>query len=561
MAVDSAHDNPEDNDFARTMAELTGAMNLLGIIAMIVSGFLVTNVMNTVILEQRRQIGAMKTLGATLIDNFLIYAGMALVYGMIGTALGLLLAVPIAASAARPVASWLAAYIEGYQFSPDGLSMGAVMGLVVPVFASLVPVLQTTRLSILDAVTDMGISSTFGQSRLARGIGRLPLPIPVAQAVSNIWQKRGRLTLTMLTLTVAGGAFMGATAVGTSMDSWFVNLIGIHNYQIRISPQRASDYDQIAAHVREVEGVDGVYPGLDVLVSIPDFVSIVPISEGSDQVVIAGLDPATPAYKFNLMAGTGWQNDPSRAGMVISRSVAEALDKQVGDTLTFVVNGQSHSYEIIGIDAYVFDGIFMDWRELARVAGYVDTDGQPLVGSAYVMLDGEPSIEAVNAKIDEITAVLSALNIQGTYHNRIEIEDMIAEEASVISLIFQLMSVVMAAVGAVGLMAALSMAVFERQKEIGVMRSIGARSRAVMGQFMLEGVFIGLIAWVMAIPISVVLSRGLLSVLPIIYLELDFPLYLIAYGLAGVLVVVGLASLGPSLMASRKTVADILRYQ
>lgn len=69
-----------------------------------------------------------------------------------------------------------------------------------------------------------------------------------------------------------------------------------------------------------------------------------------------------------------------------------------------------------------------------------------------------------------------------------------------------------------------------------------------MGQFMLEGMFVGLIAWVMAIPISMVLSQGLLGVLPIPYLELDFPFYLVGVGLAGILTAAALANQGPALI-------------
>ena len=40
-------------------------LTILAIVAMIVANFLVTNVINTVIAEQREQIGAMKAIGAT----------------------------------------------------------------------------------------------------------------------------------------------------------------------------------------------------------------------------------------------------------------------------------------------------------------------------------------------------------------------------------------------------------------------------------------------------------------------------------------------------------------
>jgi ABC-type lipoprotein release transport system permease subunit len=57
------------------------------------------------------------------------------------------------------------------------------------------------------------------------------------------------------------------------------------------------------------------------------------------------------------------------------------------------------------------------------------------------------------------------------------------------------------------------------------------------------------------------MSQGLLEMIPVDYLDLMYPPQLVFFGLVGVLGVVALASLWPSLMASRKTVSEILRYQ
>ena len=562
VAAFTYQDNPDENFMVSVISDLTGAMDALGIVAMVVSGFLVTNVLNTVILEQRRQIGAMKSLGATFADTFRIYAGMALFYGIIGTTLGLLLAIPVAANTARPIASWLGAYIEGYKISPLGIGVGLTMGLLVPMFAAFVPVLQSSRISILDAVTDLGIASSWGKSRIARLIGKLPFPVVVRQALSNIWQKKGRLTLTIATLTLAVGAFMGATAIGSTLDGFVDDLVGIHDYEIRITPQRAEDYDRLTSLVTEnIEGVTAVYPGVDVAVRVPGFVSETPLKEGSDQITASGFDPATPTYKFDLLEGSGWEDDPTRPGIVIARPIAEQLNKNVGDTLEFEINGEEFSYEIIGVDAYLFDVIFMNWEVLADISGYVDASEQPLASTAFVFLSGDASIDTIEDKIDDITTLLSDNGIQGTYHNQPEAAELQAEQTTMLSLIFQTMSIAMAAVGAIGLLAALSMAVLERQKEIGVMRSVGARSRTVMSQFMTEGILIGVVSWLVAIPISVVMAIGFLSLLPGDYMRLDYPPELIAIGLVGVLMVVTVASLWPSFTASRKTIAHILRYQ
>ena len=68
---------------------------MLAIMAMVVSGFLVANVISAIVLEQNRQIGVMKSLGATRWDNLLIYSGIALAYGLIGLIPGVLVGVPL----------------------------------------------------------------------------------------------------------------------------------------------------------------------------------------------------------------------------------------------------------------------------------------------------------------------------------------------------------------------------------------------------------------------------------------------------------------------------------
>jgi ABC-type antimicrobial peptide transport system permease subunit len=116
-------------------------------------------------------------------------------------------------------------------------------------------------------------------------------------------------------------------------------------------------------------------------------------------------------------------------------------------------------------------------------------------------------------------------------------------------------------VGAIGLLATLSMAVFERQKEIGVMRSIGAGSVAVAGQFLVEGILVGVIAWVIGVPLSILLAQGLAAALPFGVTDIDYPPISLLIGLAGMIIVATISSLWPSISAARKTVSEILRYQ
>ena len=119
-----------------------------------------------------------------------------------------------------------------------------------------------------------------------------------------------------------------------------------------------------------------------------------------------------------------------------------------------------------------------------------------------------------------------------------------------------------AAVGMIGLLSSLSMSVFERQKEIGVMRSVGATSYTIVFLFLVEGLIVGLIAWLIGIPFSYALNRTLIYQFHFENaIGSNYPPLTLLLGLGGMLVIATAASLWPSITAARKTVSDILRYQ
>jgi putative ABC transport system permease protein len=65
---------------------------------------------------------------------------------------------------------------------------------------------------------------------------------------------------------------------------------------------------------------------------------------------------------------------------------------------------------------------------------------------------------------------------------------------------------VMIVVGGIGLATTMSVAVLERQREIGVLRAIGARGRAILGMVQLEGLGLALLGWLLSLPLSVPVS-------------------------------------------------------
>ena len=138
----------------------------------------------------------------------------------------------------------------------------------------------------------------------------------------------------------------------------------------------------------------------------------------------------------------------------------------------------------------------------------------------------------------------------------------ISEIFTTIQVILSAVALLIALVGALGLLTTLSMSVYERQKEIGVMRSIGAGSSTVALQFLTEGLVVGVIAWLVGLPLAAGVELLLLNVTGFNEtFPFTFPVSAAVIGLVGMLVITTIASLWPSIAASRKTVSDILRYQ
>ena len=558
-------EDPDDSFIVGQVTAVTDVLNVLAIMSMVVSGFLVVNVISTIIVEQKRQIGVMKSIGSSRFDVFFIYGGMALIFGVIGTVLGVALGIPAAAMMASELAPFALTYVDGFQISLTGIGLAVALGLLVPTVVSILPVLNGMRVKIVDAMMDVGIASDWGTGWQAHAIQALPLPIGIRQAISNIAQKKGRLALTGFTLTLAVASFMGVVAVLMTINAEIDDFFGDLPYDLTISPQDGQNFETMEATLlNNSDEIDTVFPGYFTTGRLIGYEAAedVEITGGSDQVAFIGIDPASEVLDIELSDGEGWKNDPSLNGVILSDVHAAQLDVSSGDTVTVSLNSQPHELTVIGIRDTVDDTLIIRWDSLATMAGFVDENGQPLTNQLYVgLVDDDPSLEAIDDVIGNVEEVMLNNGIPADYLNRVEEAETSAMGVQVFGIIFGIMAGVMAAVGAVGLLAALSMAVFERQKEIGVLRSVGASSSSILSQFLTEGVMIGLIAWIVALPLSYVLGEGLLGSLPFEGITYDYPVPVPFIGFIGVVLLSALASLLPAISASRKTVSDILRYQ
>jgi putative ABC transport system permease protein len=119
-------------------------------------------------------------------------------------------------------------------------------------------------------------------------------------------------------------------------------------------------------------------------------------------------------------------------------------------------------------------------------------------------------------------------------------------------------------VGAIALSGVLSLNVIERTREIGVMRAIGASSWTVSRLFIGEGLILGWLSWLIALPLSIPAGRLMTQALSdalqttLVY---NFTPRGAIYWFTIITVLSILASLIPAWRATRVSVRESLAYQ
>ena len=127
------------------------------------------------------------------------------------------------------------------------------------------------------------------------------------------------------------------------------------------------------------------------------------------------------------------------------------------------------------------------------------------------------------------------------------------------------MAAMTALIGGLGLAGMMSLNVMERTREIGVMRSIGASNSMIGRIVVIEGLLIGIISWVVALPLSIPMSLAFNAMLGDMMIDQSLvfvfaPLGIVSW-LAIIICVSIIASLLPAYRAVKMSVRETLAYE
>jgi putative ABC transport system permease protein len=556
VVTDVAVPEPGVHIHAAQMDSLLYTQGAFGLLALLLSAFLVVNLVTAMLAGQVRQIGIMKTLGGQTEQLAGMYLGWALVLGLAAAAVSL----PIAAALGREYGALKAELlnfdVSGYSIPFWAIALQLVVGALTPVAAAAIPVARGCRVSVAEALRDVGITEGAAPRpgagpAFARwgGLGR-----PILLSLRNAFRRRQRMALTLLALATGGAVYLGAVNLRASVQASVDLLYQGHRYDFTLrftEPHRADSVERVVSGVPGVAGAEA-WAGARAAVVHSDGTS-------SDAFQMVGLPPGSGMMAPPVGAGR-WLLPSDENAAVITRSLLRhEPGLALGSVITLVVRGKPTTWTIVGIvESGPTPGVYVV-RDAAGLAANGTVSA--LAVSAEIQGDGA-QVELIGRLRGELErAGLVVASSQLLTESRRVIEDHLLMVVDFLGV----MGWVMIAVGGLGLASTMSLAVLERTREIGVMRAIGARPGGILAIVQTEGLVIALLSWAAALPLSIPMSvllgqafgRVMFRV-PIRYLPESAGA---AAWLGLVLIVSVVASGWPAIRATRITTGAALKYE
>jgi putative ABC transport system permease protein len=571
----SRYAKTNEHPMASTVQAILGILLALGILILFLSSSLIANTLNALLNQHLRYIGIMKLVGAS--RNQVLQMYMVLILSFCLIALGI--AVPLGGQGAY----WLAGYIAdqinfalmGYRIVPLALIVQIIVGLAVPLLAGFVPVLNGSKISVVRALSDNQmleeakpepveakketiiekISLRFTKLLSKRNIH---IPRPLLISFRNTFRRKGRLILTLFTLTMAGAIFIAVFNVRVTLFDYMDGIANYFRADVTLDfdqPYRLKDITNRVLAIPGVAKIEGwAYASAEAInldESLAENITI--MAPPSDSTMV------TP----NLVTGR-WLIPGDEKALALSEQIYESFpDIKPGDKIRIKVYGKKEEWTVVGIFKFVPQEGTFAYGTYEYISKITHQNNRSF--SYRIMLDDHSKQNQ-----EEMGAFIDAYFQNNGYNvDQVRTGDSTlssaTESLNILITFLLIMAILTAVVGSMGLTGTMGMNVLERTREIGVMRSIGAVDRAIMQTVIIEGMAIGGISWLLGAFLSVPITYVLSDIVSLAVFESPIKVVFTATGFLiwflVVLILSALASLLPARNAASLTIREVLAYE
>ena len=556
---------------------ILGILMALGVLIVFLSSSLIANTLNALLNQHLRHIGVMKLLGGRDKQIFGMYLALILSFGL----LALLIAIPLGGQGAYALSQYIASMIGfsllGYRIVPISFAIQVAIGILVPLVAGFAPVINGSRVTVLKAISgdpareageqDEDRGDTNPESRMERFQLRatqalvdrgIRIPRPLLISLRNTFRRRGRLILTLFTLTMGGAIFISVFNVRVTLHE-FVQDIG--NYflaDVTVSfdqAYRLNEIEQFAMAKPDVTWVEGW--------SFASAEILYPDGSNADNIEILA-PPAESQLVAPMMVAGRWIQTTDRKKLALSESVYDTYpDLQPGDSIWIKINGREEYWEVVGIFKFIGMEGTIGYAPYEYISREQNLANRSFSYRIVTKQHDRPYQEEMAKEMDAYFRE-SGFHVNSTQAG-LSTLDTAVESLDILITFLLVMALLTATVGSMGLAGTMSMNVLERTREIGIMRAVGATDSQIIRMVIVEGLLIGTISWVLGAVLSVPITYLLSTIVSLAIFETPIAIaftplgYFIWLGL--VVVLSTLASVVPARSASRLTIREVLSYE